>query len=190
MRSRGELHFDEMVVPFFDVDSMKVVWHGHYVKYLEVVRCALLDRLGHNYTQMMDSGYAWPIIDLQLRYVGAARFGQRMRVRADLVEWQNRLKIHYEITDADTGNVLTRASTVQVAVSLTSGELQLVSPACFTHAVERHVPMTYASPPYVEETRLGFRFLRSLTWQHHVLRVAINDLKRLTAEPPARWRAA
>jgi ubiquinone/menaquinone biosynthesis C-methylase UbiE len=39
--------------------------------------------------------------------------------------------------------------------------------------------MNYASPTYVEETRIGFRFLSSFTWQHHVLRVAINDLQRL-----------
>ncbi|MGE8385221.1 MAG: acyl-CoA thioesterase, partial [Pseudomonas putida] len=37
----------EVLVPFFDVDMMEVVWHGHYVKYLEVARCALLDKLGH-----------------------------------------------------------------------------------------------------------------------------------------------
>jgi ubiquinone/menaquinone biosynthesis C-methylase UbiE len=43
--------------------------------------------------------------------------------------------------------------------------------------------MNYASPTYVEETRIGFHFLRSHTWQHHVLRVAINDLKRLIGEP-------
>ncbi|GAB2584878.1 methyltransferase domain-containing protein [Dyella jejuensis] len=43
--------------------------------------------------------------------------------------------------------------------------------------------MNYASPTYVEETRLGFHFLRSHTWQHHVLRVAINDLKRLIGDP-------
>jgi ubiquinone/menaquinone biosynthesis C-methylase UbiE len=43
--------------------------------------------------------------------------------------------------------------------------------------------MNYASPTYVEETRIGFHFLRSHTWQHHVLRVAINDLKRLAGEP-------
>jgi acyl-CoA thioester hydrolase len=39
MRSRGVLHAEvEVVVPFFDVDSMDVVWHGHYVKYLEIAR--------------------------------------------------------------------------------------------------------------------------------------------------------
>ncbi|TBR39804.1 MULTISPECIES: class I SAM-dependent methyltransferase [Dyella] len=43
--------------------------------------------------------------------------------------------------------------------------------------------MRYASPTYVPETRLGFKFLRTHTWQHHVLRVAINDLKRLIGEP-------
>jgi len=46
--------------------------------------------------------------------------------------------------------------------------------------------MNYASPTYVEETRIGFHFLRSHTWQHHVLRVAINDLKRLIGEPSPR----
>ncbi len=43
--------------------------------------------------------------------------------------------------------------------------------------------MPYASPTYVEETRIGFRFLATRTWQIQVLRVAINDLKRLIGEP-------
>lgn len=43
--------------------------------------------------------------------------------------------------------------------------------------------MSYLSEHYVEETRFGFWFLRSHTWQHHVLRVAINDLRSLFSEP-------
>jgi acyl-CoA thioester hydrolase len=140
MRSSGVLHMTvDVLVPFFDVDSMDVVWHGHYVKYLEVARCALLDDIGHNYTQMKASGYVWPVIDLQLRYVQAARFGQRLTVRADLIEWQNRLLIHYLIQDAASGQRLTRGSTSQVAVKLDTGEMQLVSPAVFTDAVERRI---------------------------------------------------
>jgi acyl-CoA thioester hydrolase len=109
------------------------------VKYLEIARCALLDMIGHNYLDMQASGYAWPIIDLQLRYVQGARFGQRLRVRADLAEWQNRLKINYLISDAETGERLTRASTVQIAVSA-DGVMQLVSPQVMIDAVERHLP--------------------------------------------------
>lgn len=141
MRSAGVIQAEvEILVPFFDVDMMEVVWHGHYVKYLEVARCALLDRIGHNYEHMRDAGYAWPIIDLQLRYVRGARFGQRIRVRADLVEWENRLKINYLITDAETGERMTRASSVQVAVEIASREMQLASPKVFTDAVERALP--------------------------------------------------
>lgn len=136
MRSLGVLHVDtEVQVPFFDVDSMNVVWHGHYVKYLEVARCALLDHIGHNYTQMLESGYAWPVIDLQLRYVRGAVFGQKLRVRASLVEWENRLKIHYLISDAVTGERMTRGSSVQVAVEIASREMQLASPKVFVDAV-------------------------------------------------------
>ncbi len=138
MRSRGVLHVDtEILVPFFDVDTMHVVWHGHYVKYLEVARCALLDHIGHNYTQMLESGYAWPVIDLQLRYVRGAVFGQKINVRANLVEWENRLKVSYLITDLASGERLTRASTVQVAVEIQSREMQLASPKIFVDAVEK-----------------------------------------------------
>lgn len=141
MRSQGAIYVDtQILVPFFDVDTMHVVWHGHYVKYLEVARCALLDRLGHNYEQMRDSGYAWPVIDLQLRYVRGAVFGQTLNVRASLVEWENRLKINYLITDLTTGERLTRASSVQVAVAIASREMQLASPKIFTDAVERLLP--------------------------------------------------
>jgi ubiquinone/menaquinone biosynthesis C-methylase UbiE len=42
--------------------------------------------------------------------------------------------------------------------------------------------MNYLSDSYVEETRFGFWFLRSHTWQHHVLRVAINDLHGLFSD--------
>ncbi|QRK84790.1 methyltransferase domain-containing protein [Pseudomonas granadensis] len=42
--------------------------------------------------------------------------------------------------------------------------------------------MNQLSDSYVEETRFGFWFLRSHTWQHHVLRVAINDLRGLFTE--------
>jgi acyl-CoA thioester hydrolase len=118
----------EIQVQFFDLDPMQIVWHGNYVKYLEVARCALFDKIDYNYVQMGESGYSWPVIDVQLRYIGSARFGQRLKLRADLVEYENRLKIDYLISDAETGARLTRASTTQVAVDIATGEMCFVSP--------------------------------------------------------------
>ena len=118
----------EMQVQFFDLDPMQIVWHGNYVKYLEQVRCALFDKIGYNYVEMESSGYGWPIIEMQLRYAGSARFGQMLKLRAEIVEWENRLKIDYLISDAASGKRLNRASTTQVAVDMATGEMCFVSP--------------------------------------------------------------
>lgn len=118
----------ELEVPFHDVDMMEVAWHGHYVRYLELARCRLLDEIGYNYPQMKASGYAWPVIDMRIRYAAPARFAQRIRIEARLSEWEHRLKIDYRIHCADSGKRLTRAWTVQVAVDMANHEMCMASP--------------------------------------------------------------
>ncbi|MFT4928007.1 MAG: acyl-CoA thioester hydrolase [Phenylobacterium sp.] len=116
-------------VPFFDVDAMNIVWHGHYVKYLEVARCDLLRLFDYDYLQMKESGYLWPIVDMRIKYVGSAKFSHHIEVFTELVEIENRIKINYRIKDVASGEVLTKAHTVQVAVDVTTGEMQFESPA-------------------------------------------------------------
>lgn len=115
-------------VPFHDVDSMQVVWHGNYPKYFAAARCALLDQIDYNYTQMAESGFAWPVIDMRVKYVRPAVFNQEIVVTAKLVEYENRLKIDYLIQDAETGAKLTKGYTVQVAVDMKCAEMKLYSP--------------------------------------------------------------
>jgi len=115
-------------VPFHDVDAMGIVWHGHYLKYLEIARCALLESIGYNYRQMSESGYSWPIVGVRVRYPKPATFGQRITVSASIKEYEHRLRIAYLITDAETGARLTRASTIQVAVNNTTREVCFASP--------------------------------------------------------------
>jgi acyl-CoA thioester hydrolase len=118
----------EMQVQFFDLDPMEIVWHGRYVKYLEIARGVLLDSIHYNYAQMKASGYVWPVVDLRLRYIAPATFSQRLKLRAEIVEWESRLKIEYLITDAASGRRITRASTTQVAVEIATREMCFVSP--------------------------------------------------------------
>jgi len=118
----------DIEIPFHDVDMMEITWHGHYVKYFEIARCALLDSISYNYSQMRDSGYAWPVIDMRIRYPGPSHFGQIVTVKAKIKEWENRLKIDYEIRDKKSGKRLTRGYTVQVAVEISSREMLIESP--------------------------------------------------------------
>lgn len=129
MNDKIELNAEVLIdIPFHDVDLMKVVWHGHYAKYMEVARGALLDKIDYNYPQMEDSGYVWPVIDMRVRYAHPLRFMQKVKVTATLLEWENRLKIAYLFEDSESGQRLTKASTVQVAVNMKDNEMLYTSP--------------------------------------------------------------
>ena len=124
---------------FHDLDPMQVVWHGNYARYLEQARCALLDIIDYNYPQMAASGFAWPIVDMRVKYVRPIVFAQEFVVKATLIEHQNRLKIEYRIRDRASDAVLTKATTVQVAVRIDNGELQLESPPILFDKLRGHL---------------------------------------------------
>lgn len=118
----------DIEIPFHDCDPMNVVWHGNYPRYFEVARCNLLRQFDYDYLDMAKSGYMWPIVDMRIKYVSPAMFTQTIRVSADLVEYENRIKINYIIHDIKTNKVLTKGSTIQVAVSIDKQEMQMESP--------------------------------------------------------------
>lgn len=127
----------ELRVPFYDVDSMDIVWHGHYLKYFEDARCALLEKIDYNYTAMRESGYGFPVVDVRLKYVKPATFNRTIRVDATLTESSVRLKIDYRIIDVETGDTLTKGYSVQVAVSYESGEMCFALPDIMQQKLEQ-----------------------------------------------------
>ena len=129
-------HEIEVRPAFFDIDPMEIVWHGHYVKYLELARCALLAKYDYDYPRMRESGYAWPVVDLRLKYVRPATFGQSLKVRASILEWENRLRIDYLIRDGKTGAKVHRATSIQVAVDMATQEMCFVCPPVLWERLE------------------------------------------------------
>ncbi len=121
-------HELELAPAFYDVDPLAVVWHGNYVKYFESTRSELLSKLGYGYREMVHSGYSWPVVDMRIKFIKPAGLQQPIKVRAEVVEWENRLKVSYRVSDVATGAKLTTGYTIQVAVSMLTGELQYVSP--------------------------------------------------------------
>ena len=122
-------------VLFHDVDAMNVCWHGHYLKYFESSRAAFLRMIDYDYPAMLVSGYLWPVVEAHLKYVRPAHYSQQLDVRATLLEFENRLKIGYEIVDAASGERLTKGYTVQLAVDATTRELQFVAPPALIERV-------------------------------------------------------
>ena len=77
---------------------------------------------------MQVSGYLWPIVDTRVRYRAALVFEQPIRVQASLTEYENRLRINYQIFDAQSAKRTTSGYTIQVAVKAETREMCLVSP--------------------------------------------------------------
>lgn len=126
----------EVMTTFQDADPMGVVYHGNYFRFFEAARHALLDQIDYSYLAMKESGYAWPVIDVRVKYVRPVSFNQRIRVTAELAEWENRLKVNYVIYDAESGERLTKGYTMQVAVEGATEEMCYASPSVFTDKVE------------------------------------------------------
>lgn len=122
-------------IPFYDVDAYQVVWHGHYPKYWEVARCHLLQEIGIPYDEMQKNGYSFPVVEMHVKYIKPLVFGQCVEFSATLVEWQNRLKITYLVKDVNSGEICTKGSTKQIAVSMADKVTQFVSPTFLTEKV-------------------------------------------------------
>jgi acyl-CoA thioester hydrolase len=124
-------------IQFYDLDPMRVVWHGNYARFLEQARSALFETLGFGYEQAARSKYACPIVGLQIKYVRPILPVQMIEVTATLVEYDPRIKIKYVINDAATGELLTRAHTIQVTVDRATNELCYETPAAFVEKVKQ-----------------------------------------------------
>jgi len=85
IKTRIAAHWDtiELIVPvhFSDVDSMKLVWHGHYLRYCEDAREAYCAARGLSYKTMEDEGCVAPVARLQIEYLAPARMGYHLTVR-------------------------------------------------------------------------------------------------------------
>lgn len=127
--ARERLSCEVEVNPSFcDIDVTENVYHGYYVRYLEQARSALLSRFDYDYPEMRDSGYAWPVVDMRLKYVRPVTFRQKLMLRATITEWENRLRVDYVLRDAKTGHRVNIAYTIQVAVDMRTGKMCFVCP--------------------------------------------------------------
>ena len=127
----------EFKVDFNDRDPMKIVWHGNYINYFERARCALLDKIGYNYIEMEKSGYLFPVTEVKSKYMKSLRFGDNCRAKATLVEYENMIKIEFELFNAATGEMTTKGTVSQMCIDAKTGKTQFFCPKCFTEKVEK-----------------------------------------------------
>lgn len=129
-----ETEFD---IEFYELDPMRIVWHGNYFNYFERARRALLEKIGYGYQEMAASGYAFPVVTISAKYISSFKLGDRAIARATLDEYENCIIIKYEIYNAKTRMVYTRGVSKQMAFDVNAGESCFSCPDIFIKKVEK-----------------------------------------------------
>ena len=123
-------------IEFFDLDPLCVVWHGNYFNYFEIGRRLLLTKIDYTYEDMEKSGFVFPVVEVSAKYLGSLRFGDKARIKAILMEYENCLRIRYEIRDAKTGLITTKGESTQMAYDVRAGETCFVCPKLLIEKAE------------------------------------------------------
>jgi len=107
----------ELTVPFHDVDMMKIVWHGHYIKYFEIARSELFSRAGVDLFDVVSrTGYVFPVIRSSVKHVRPLRYLDRFSCRATLTECRHKLVVEFEIRKLTDNSVCAHGFTEQVGL--------------------------------------------------------------------------
>jgi acyl-CoA thioester hydrolase len=111
-------HELELRVRYAETDQMGVVYHTNYLVWCEIGRTELIRALsGTSYAALEADGVALAVAELSIRYHGAARYDNLIRVRTSLAEARSRsVTFDYLITNAETGERLASARTVLVSL--------------------------------------------------------------------------
>lgn len=118
------------VIPirFHEVDSMLVVWHGHYVAYIEEARRALGRRYGVDYTTFFAHNTPAPVAQLHVDFIAPARLADTLAATARLYKSDAaKLEFEYEIRRQTDRSLLATGSSLQVFTTL-QGSLLLTMP--------------------------------------------------------------
>lgn len=126
-------------VRFSEVDSIKMVWHGNYVQYLEDAREAFGSKYGLEYMRFYENGCLVPMYDLHLKYVKSAKAGDILAVK---ITWEKvygaKLIFKYDIRREIDNELILTAESVQLFTSL-DGELMLLCPPFYEEWKQRWI---------------------------------------------------
>ena len=112
----------ETIIEFYNLDPMQIVWHGDYIDFFEIGRRSLLDKIDCGYNEIKDLGYEFPVVKISVKYLRPLKYKDRICIKAILMEYENCLRIKYEIRNAETGVIVTRGLSTQMACNFKTGE--------------------------------------------------------------------
>lgn len=124
-------------VRFSEVDSMRIVWHGEYIRYFEDGRESFGNRYGLGYMDIYNQGFTVPIVELNCKFKQSLTIGETAIVETCYIN-QEAAKIQFEYTiyrECDHSVVATGQS-IQVFLNK-DNQLELNNPTFYLEWKEK-----------------------------------------------------
>lgn len=123
----------EVPIRFSEVDSLHVVWHGHYVKFFEDGREAFGNEFGLSYLDMYNAdGLAVPIIELQTYFKKPLAYGDSAIIETTFINTPAaKIIFDFKIFSKNNKHLVCEGRTIQVFMHPQKQELFIVNPPFF-----------------------------------------------------------
>lgn len=130
-------HTFEQKVFYSDTDAYGVVWHGSYLRWLEMGRVYLCEMMGHNLIDLKEQDIVLPVTNLNVKYKMSAKLNDEIIIETEISKF-NGLSVTFKqsIYSKDSGKKFIEAEVDVVAIS-NEGKLYRRMPQILAESFER-----------------------------------------------------
>lgn len=79
-------HEFEQKVFYSDTDAYGVVWHGSYLRWMEMGRIELCEKAGYSLTKLFEDDITLPVAEINIRYKSPAKLEENLLIETELLE--------------------------------------------------------------------------------------------------------
>lgn len=122
----------EQKVYYSDTDAYGVVWHGSYLRWLEMGRVDFCEEMGYTLVELQSQNITLPVVNINVRYKSSAKINDKMIIQTSVKKF-NPLSVTFEqkILNKDTGKTFIEALVDVVTVD-NNGKLYRKMPQILT----------------------------------------------------------
>ena len=127
-------------VYYSDTDAYGVVWHGAYLRWLEMGRVDWCEMKGHNLIELENDNIVLPVVNLNVRYKASARLNDDLIIETFVSKFNGlSVTFHQAIKSAATDKVFIEADVEVVAIHKDSGKLYRRMPEMLADVFKKEV---------------------------------------------------
>ena len=96
-------------------DHAGVLWHGHYLNWLEEARLDALSKVGIRYIDLIKEGYEMPVVSIDIKYKSPIFHGEEILIESEfIINESPRIKINSNFIGRN--NIIMTSSSIDLVL--------------------------------------------------------------------------